>query len=144
MKKLNNKGYLLVEIIVAFSIATAFMYIISDITIRVKNRNDDLMVKMHATVDQTIIYNTVMYDVYKNDNDFSCSNYRSTYINNIYGIEYKYEYPDKADEKNIIFLSKYVNFASCSGNKNIILNVNNYGTFYVTPHSVNIKKYLNK
>lgn len=73
MKKLNNKGYMLVEIIVAFSLAIAIMYLITDATIKVKNRNDDLMVRMLTAADQAIIYNMVMSDVYAG-NAFNCSN----------------------------------------------------------------------
>ena len=39
--KLNNKGYMLVEIIVASVIALVMAYFLIDITIRLVNKNND-------------------------------------------------------------------------------------------------------
>ena len=44
MKKLNNKGYMLVEIILASVIAFGVAYFILDLVIKLKNKNDDLFV----------------------------------------------------------------------------------------------------
>ena len=140
MKKLNNKGYLLVEIIVAFSIATAFMYIISDITIRVKNRNDDLMARMNATIDQTIIYNTIMYEAYHSDDDHSDAdgNTGNFIVSrcSVSGNQFKYN-------GNVLFTSEYSNVRCSSGG--VLISVKNLdANFNVRPHDVNIKKYLEK
>ena len=60
MKKLNNKGYMLVEIILAFAITFALVYFIMDIVIDLKNKNDDLLVETVIRTDQTIITNKLM------------------------------------------------------------------------------------
>ena len=39
--KLNNKGYLLVEIIVAAALAMTVAWFLTDLTIKLKNKNDD-------------------------------------------------------------------------------------------------------
>ena len=59
-KRLNNKGYMLVEIILASAIAMGIAYFITDLTIKLKNKNDDLLVKTLVSTDQAIIYNTIM------------------------------------------------------------------------------------
>ena len=107
MKKLNNKGYMLVEIIVAFSLAIAIMYLITDATIKAKNRNDDLMVRMLTAADQAIIYNMVMSDVYAG-NTFNCSNV------SINGKKFTYN----KDKVNIV--NDYVNTLYCSQDYNTI------------------------
>lgn len=64
MKKLNNKGYMLVEIILAFAIALGVAFFLSELTIKLKNKNDDLLVKTLVYTDQAIIYNEIMDDFY--------------------------------------------------------------------------------
>lgn len=75
MRKLNNKGYMLVEIILAFALAFGIAYFILDLTINLKNKNDDLMVETLVTTDQTIIANKIMEKILENNNieDFDCS-----------------------------------------------------------------------
>ena len=84
MKKLhlNNKGYMLVEIILASVIAMGIAYFITDLTVKIKNKNDDLLVKTLVSTDQAIIYNTIMKDLYNEDNTFSCSDISIT--NNVF------------------------------------------------------------
>lgn len=72
MKRLNNKGYMLVEIILAFAIAMVVMYFITDLTIKLKNKNDDLLVKTLVATDQAIIYNTIMRDLYSTGDAINC------------------------------------------------------------------------
>lgn len=69
-KRLNNKGYMLVEIILAFSLAMVVAYFLTDMTIKLKNKNDDLLVKTLVATDQAIIYNTIMEEVY--NGTFKC------------------------------------------------------------------------
>ena len=45
MKKMNNKGYMLVEIILAFSITFTLLYFMMDLVLKIKNKNDDLLVE---------------------------------------------------------------------------------------------------
>lgn len=114
MKRLNNKGYLLVEIIVAFSLASAIMYLITELTIKVKNRNDDLMVRTLTTADQAIVYNMIMSDLY-NGGIFSCPD--------IYGKRLTYK--DKNNKDKVVIVNEYVDFLDCSDNDNtIIIKVN--------------------
>ena len=83
MKKLNNKGYMLVEIILAFAIAMGIAYFMFELIIKMKNKNDDLLVKTLVATDQAIIYNTIMSDIYTNG--FNCNditNYKEALINN--------------------------------------------------------------
>ena len=73
-KHLNNKGYMLVEIILASVLAMVVAYFVIDLTIKLKNKNDDLLVKTLVSTDQAIIYNTIMRDLYDDSVDFDCSN----------------------------------------------------------------------
>ena len=72
MKHLNNKGYMLVEIILASVLAMVIAYFMTDLTIKLKNKNDDLLVKTLVSTDQAIIYNTIMKDLYDYPDSFSC------------------------------------------------------------------------
>ena len=45
-----------------------------ELIIKLKNKNDDLVVKTLVSTDQAIIYNTIMEDLYDNYSSFSCSN----------------------------------------------------------------------
>lgn len=83
--RLNNKGYMLVEIIIASVVAMTIVYYMTDLTIKLKNRNDDLLVKTLVATDQAIIYNTIMKDLYSGRyaDSVSCSDIESNIrINN--------------------------------------------------------------
>ena len=70
--KLNRKGYMLVEIILASAIAFGVGYFILQMVINLKNKNDDLLVETLSATDQTIIMNKLMK--YANSSsDFDCS-----------------------------------------------------------------------
>ena len=58
--KLNKKGYMLVEIILASALAFGLAFFIIDLVIRLKNKNDDLLVENLITTDKTIITNKLM------------------------------------------------------------------------------------
>lgn len=102
MNKLNNKGYLLVEIILAAGLAIGMAYFMTQITLKTKNRNDDLLVETLVSTDQGIIYNGIMKNVIGNN----------LTIDNVYGkitIEgQKIKYGDKV----ITELTKYATFGS--------------------------------
>lgn len=72
MKRLNNRGYVLIEIILASAIAFGIAYFILDLTIKLKNKNDDLVVRTLTQTDRGIITNRFMS--YMVDNNFSCDN----------------------------------------------------------------------
>ena len=73
LKKLkNNKGYMLVEIILASAIAFAIAYLIINLTIRIKNKNDDLMTTTLTSADQTIVSNKLSALLKEKGKDFDC------------------------------------------------------------------------
>ena len=94
MKKLNNKGYMLVEIILASVIAFGVAYFILDLVIKLKNKNDDLFVDTLARTDQAIITNTIMRDIYNKNTQFSCNNITKSVDDN------KFKYKDTIIEVN--------------------------------------------
>ena len=76
-KKMNNKGYMLIEIILAFALAFAIMYFMMDMVIKLKNKNDDLLVKTLIYSDQAIVSNKIMEHLIDDTdggttNNFSC------------------------------------------------------------------------
>ena len=103
MKKLNNKGYMLVEIILASVIAFGVAYFILDLVIKLKNKNDDLFVDTLARTDQAIITNTIMRDIYDKNTQFSCENI----LNNILVDGNKFKYNDTINDTIIIEVNKY-------------------------------------
>lgn len=72
-KKLNNKGYMLVEIILASVIAFSLAYFMIEITIKLKNKNDDLLVETLTQTDNAIISNAI-YKYLKENATFDCEN----------------------------------------------------------------------
>ena len=72
MKRLNNRGYVLIEIILASAIAFGIAYFVLDLTIKLKNKNDDLVVSTLTQTDRGIITNRFMS--YMVDDNFSCDN----------------------------------------------------------------------
>ena len=72
MFKINNKGYMLVEIILASVIAFGVAYFIINLTIKLKNKNDDLFVETQSVTDQTIITNRLMEFIKEEREEFDC------------------------------------------------------------------------
>ena len=70
---LNRKGYMLVEIILASVIAFGIAYFILDMTIKLKNKNDDLLVETQVMTDKTIINNKLMKYAIDKGQEFDCS-----------------------------------------------------------------------
>ena len=68
--KLNRRGYMLVEIILASAIAFGIGYFILQMVINLKNKNDDLLVETLTVTDQTIIMNKLMEYAKNNETDF--------------------------------------------------------------------------
>ena len=68
----NNKGYMLVEIILASVIAFGIAYFILDMTIKLKNKNDDLLVETQVMTDKTIITNKFMKYAISENKSFDC------------------------------------------------------------------------
>ena len=115
MKKLNNKGYMLVEIILASVIAFGVAYFILDLVIKLKNKNDDLFVDTLARTDQAIITNTIMRVIYDKKTQFSCDNI------SVDGNKFKYKDKDK-DKDTIIEVNKYTTIGTIDC-KDTLLNI---------------------
>lgn len=60
---MNNRGYLLVEIIVACTIAMVILYFLVNITVELKNTNEDYYLKTKLETDKMIISNAIMKDI---------------------------------------------------------------------------------
>ena len=58
--RINRRGYMLVEIILATAIAFGIAYFMLNMTIKLKNKNDDLLVETLTATDQAIIANSIM------------------------------------------------------------------------------------
>lgn len=63
--KLNKKGYMLVEIIVAFSIAMAMLYFLMNIVIKMKDINEDFYVDTKLETDQLLMTKLIEDDISK-------------------------------------------------------------------------------
>lgn len=73
--RLNNHGYMLVEIILATAIAFGIAYFILSMTIKLKNKNDDLLVETLTSTDQAIIANAMMGSLKGEDCDYVKDNF---------------------------------------------------------------------
>lgn len=69
---MNNKGYMLVEIIMAFAITFALIYFLMDMVIGLKNKNNDIVVETVVKTDQAIITNKLMNYVIDEEKNFNC------------------------------------------------------------------------
>jgi len=58
--RLNKRGYMLVEIILATAIAFGMAYFLLNMTVKLKNKNADLLVETLVSTDQAIIMNGIM------------------------------------------------------------------------------------
>ena len=84
----DNKGYMLVEIILASAIAFLIAYFAIDLTIKVKEKNDDLYVHTLVTTDRSIVTNGLMKVLQAKGAEFDCtkivvSNKRIGYDNTV-------------------------------------------------------------
>ena len=74
MIKKNNKGYMLVELILASALAFGMAYFLISLTMKLKDKNDDLLVTTLTKTDQAIITNIIMKDLYEtNGSGFNCN-----------------------------------------------------------------------
>ena len=85
MRKLNNRGYMLVEIILASVLAFGMAYFMISMTVNLKNKNDDMLVETLTATDQAIIANAIMSslkgkncDTIKNNNLLQISGQKVT------------------------------------------------------------------
>lgn len=120
MKKLNNKGYMLIEIILAVGLAMSVGYFLIELTLKVKNTNDDLLVESLVKTDQGIIYNMIMKDVYNNSSVSQLTIYNGIKTNEDGQNQVKYK--DSDGDEHVIIVSDYatVGAKKQDGNKIII------------------------
>ena len=67
MKKLNNKGYMLVEVIISSAIALVMAYFLVEITVKLVNKNNDYYEQSVFVSDKNILTKSIMdvfYDEY--------------------------------------------------------------------------------
>lgn len=87
--KLDNKGYLIIEIILASVIAFAVMYFLLEITFNLKSKNDDLYKEISFVSDKNIITKTVMDDVNSmqvSKLDFGCTDNKIQCVDIVYNV----------------------------------------------------------
>lgn len=61
--KLNNKGYLIVEVVLAGALTFTMAYFLINLTLKIRNRADDVNVETVMLNDKTVITNEIMNDV---------------------------------------------------------------------------------
>lgn len=123
--KNNNKGYVLIEIILAFSIAFIMIYFMMDLIIKVKNKNDDLVASLIVQTEQSIITNKLMERLYLDvetnaDMDEFCNNI--TIDSSSKTIKYKDQVINKIDDS--IDIGNNFSCESDSGNLKIRIPLN--------------------
>ena len=118
----NNKGYMLVEIILAFALAMIIMFFMTELTIKLKNKNDDMLVRTLVSTDQAIIYNAIMRNLYENGDHNGSSYIDCDYINSSFEVDVSNNvFRDISNDfKNIV--NEYVKLGpiQCSGEYNDI------------------------
>lgn len=119
MRKINNKGYMLVEIILASALAMIVAYFVIELTIKLKNKNDDLLVKTLVATDQAIMYNTIMDDVYNSDKAVDCD-----YIDSMLKIDKENNVFKYGEFTNVVSEYATIDDYTCiEDNSSIILNI---------------------
>ena len=71
----NNKGYMLIEIIMAAAIGIGIAIFIVSLIIKIKNKNDDAVVDSLVTTDTTIVTNKLMEYAIAEKEKFDCSKF---------------------------------------------------------------------
>ena len=69
----NNKGYMLVEIILASVIAFGVAFFVLSLIMKLKTKNNDLLVDTIVNTDRTIITNKLMDYAIKEQDEFNCN-----------------------------------------------------------------------
>lgn len=67
MKRLNNKGYMIVEIIVSATIAMTIAYFMMDLVVKLKEKYDYVQNETILMADKTVITNEILGDLYSRD-----------------------------------------------------------------------------
>ena len=69
----DNRGYMLVEIVLATAIAFGLAYFMTSLTIKIKNKSDDTLVMAQVATDQAIITNGFMKYAILEKDEFDCN-----------------------------------------------------------------------
>ena len=68
----NNKGYMLVEVVLASVIAFGIAYFLISLTINLKNKNDDIFVETQVATDKAILANALMESLFSGKLEYKC------------------------------------------------------------------------
>lgn len=110
-KNNKSKGYVLIEIVLAFSITFALTFFLIDLVIKFKNKNDDLFISTLVSTDQAIVTNKIMKFAIDEEKDFTCK----LNIEN-----QKIVYIDANGQKNVIdFINNYASLENVECNNDI-------------------------
>ena len=90
MKKLNNKGYMLVEVIISSAIALVMAYFLVEITVKLVNKNNDYYEQSVFVSDKNILTKSIM-DVF-NDEYFELV--KVDYNNGSNSVNFTFQYYD--------------------------------------------------
>lgn len=118
MAKLNNKGYMLVELILASAIAFGMAYFLLSLTMKIKDKNDNFMVESLTLTDKAIITNIIMKDIYAGA-DSKCSELKKKITIN----GNKFIYKDKDNNNKINIVNQYAKLGvpKCDDGNNLII-----------------------
>ena len=107
MKKMNNKGYMIVEIIVASVLAMTIAYFLFDLVIKLKEKYDYVQTDTILTADKTVITNEILGDLYTKDITKvycdSSTNKMTFEIKDSGGVELSYIYVDNPKSGTITY-----------------------------------------
>ena len=135
--KLNNNGYMLIEIVLASVIAFGLAYFMLELTLKLKNKNDDLVVETLMSTDNAIISNAIMKYLEENNGIFTCSS-------NI-KVDNKKVYIGPSDDNKKEFVTEINKYASIDMtmcyDSNTFIMYNEGSTTYVTK-KINIPLYI--
>lgn len=76
MKKLNRKGYMTVEIIIASVIAFAIAFFLMDITVKIVNDTEEAYVDTILTTDKALIMKNIKENIENDTKDCTISNFQ--------------------------------------------------------------------
>ena len=92
MKRINNKGYMIVEIIVASVIAMTIAYFMMDLVVKLKEKYDYVQNDTILMSDKTVITNEILGDLY--NREIVCAKASGS---SGYSIEFKFENNDNTE-----------------------------------------------
>lgn len=105
MKRLNNKGYMIVEIIVSATIAMTIAYFMMDLIVKLKEKYDYVQNDTILMTDKTVITNEILGDLYKREIKCAKKDGNSIIYELKSGIELKVSYETiekEIEEKQIV------------------------------------------